>query len=199
MGKTGLTRTDDLVRRAVSGDGRAFTELWDTNISSLRSYIGSVFKQLDDFYIDDICSRSFEKAFRQIHNFDESKSKFSTWLTAIAHNTALDALESEQRSRSKMVSIDAPDAPVSMIGSIQEEGDSTVLDTIIKDEDEEKMQKLIASLPELYRDVATKRLLEGASYKDIAEETGLELNTVRTRIRRARQQLDKMKNRSDDE
>lgn len=199
MGKTGLTRTDDLVRRAVSGDGRAFTELWDTNISSLRSYIGSVFKQLDDFYIDDICSRSFEKAFRQIHNFDESKSKFSTWLTAIAHNTALDALESEQRSRSKMVSIDSPDAPVSMIGSIQEEGDSTVLDTIIKDEDEEKMQKLIASLPELYRDVATKRLLEGASYKDIAEETGLELNTVRTRIRRARQQLDKMKNRSEDE
>ena len=199
MGKTGLTRTDDLVRRAVSGDGRAFTELWDTNISSLRSYIGSVFKQLDDFYIDDICSRSFEKAFRQIHNFDESKSKFSTWLTAIAHNTALDALESEQRSRSKMVSIDSPDAPVSMIGSIQEEGDSTVLDTIIKDADEEKMQKLIASLPELYRDVATKRLLEGASYKDIAEETGLELNTVRTRIRRARQQLDKMKNRSDDE
>ena len=199
MDKTGLTRTDELVRRAVSGDGSAFTELWDTNIDSLRSYIGSMVKQLDDFYIDDICSRSFEKAFRQIHNFDESKSKFSTWLTAIAHNTALDALESEQRSRSKMVSIDSPDAPVSMIGSIQEEGDSTVLDTIIKDEDEEKMQKLIASLPELYRDVATKRLLEGASYKDIAEETGLELNTVRTRIRRARQQLDKMKNRSDDE
>lgn len=199
MDKTGLTRTDELVRRAVSGDGSAFTELWDTNIDSLRSYIGSMVKQLDDFYIDDICSRSFEKAFRQIHNFDESKSKFSTWLTAIAHNTALDALESEQRSRSKMVSIDSPDAPVSMIGSIQEEGDSTVLDSIIKDEDEEKMQKLIASLPDLYREVATKRLVEGASYKDIAEETGLELNTVRTRIRRARQQLDKMKNRSDDE
>ena len=199
MDKTGLTRTDELVRRAVSGDGSAFTELWDTNIDSLRSYIGSMVKQLDDFYIDDICSRSFEKAFRQIHSFDASKSKFSTWLTAIAHNTALDALESEQRSRSKMVSIDSPDAPVSMIGSIQEEGDSTVLDTIIQDEDEEKMQRLIASLPDLYREVATKRLVEGASYKDIAEETGLELNTVRTRIRRARQMLDKLKNSAEDE
>ena len=86
-----------------------------------------------------------------------------------------------------------------MIGSIQEEGDSTVLDTIIQDEDEEKMQKLIASLPDLYREVATKRLVEGASYKDIAEETGLELNTVRTRIRRARQMLDKLKNSAEDE
>ncbi len=199
MDKTGLTRTDELVRRAVSGDGSAFTELWDTNIDSLRSYIGSMVKQLDDFYIDDICSRSFEKAFRQIHSFDASKSRFSTWLTAIAHNTALDVLECEKRSSSKMVSIDSPDAPASMIGSIQEEGDSTVLDSIIKDEDEEKMQKLIASLPDLYREVATKRLVEGASYKDIAEETGLELNTVRTRIRRARQMLDKLKNSAEDE
>ena len=49
MDKTGLTRTDELVRRAVSGDGSAFTELWDTNIASLRSYIGSMVKQLDDF------------------------------------------------------------------------------------------------------------------------------------------------------
>ena len=48
-------------------------------------------------------------------------------------------------------------------------------------------------LPELYRDVARLRLLEGMQYKEIAEVTGLELNTVRTRIRRARMLLEKMK------
>ena len=64
MAKTGSTPTDELVRRAIIGDGTAFTELWDTNIEALRSYLSSKMKLLDDFYLDDICSRSFEKAFR---------------------------------------------------------------------------------------------------------------------------------------
>ena len=39
MVKTGLTPTDELVRRAIIGDGTAFTELWDTNVDALRTYL----------------------------------------------------------------------------------------------------------------------------------------------------------------
>ena len=92
MVKTGLTPTDELVRRAIIGDGTAFTELWDTNVDALRTYLSSSLKQLDDFYLDDICSRSFEKAFRQIGSYDPSISKFFTWLKVRARNTALDIL-----------------------------------------------------------------------------------------------------------
>lgn len=189
MAKPGSTPTDELVRRAIIGDGAAFTELWDTNIQSLRLYLHSSMKNLDDFYIDDICSRSFEKAFRQIHSYDPSKSQFATWLKAIAHNTALDIIEMESRNHRKMVSIDDDPAGAAVID--MGDGMATPLETIIIDEDEEKLKSCIEGLPELYREVARKRLIEGLQYKEIAEELGMELNTVRTRIRRAKALLDK--------
>lgn len=188
MVKTGLTPTDELVRRAIIGDGTAFTELWDTNVDALRAYLSSSLKQLDDFYLDDICSRSFEKAFRQIGSYDPSISKFFTWLKVIARNTALDILESESRSR--MVSIEDCDDK-SVVDNI---GDDMVsaLETIIEDEGKDKLLSYIDGMPELYREVAKRRLVEGASYKEISEELDLPLNTVRTRIRRAKQLIDKM-------
>lgn len=198
MAKTGLTPTDELVRRAIIGDGTAFTELWDTNIDSLKAYLAGAIKQLDDFYIDDICSRSFEKAFRQIRSYDPSKSMFSTWLRAIARNTALDTIEAETRTQRKWVSIDdnpTAGAAVETIG----DAEATPLDSIIKDEDAESLQSCIEALPDLYREIARRRLVDGLQYKEIAEELGMELNTVRTRIRRAKAMIDEMKSSEDND
>jgi RNA polymerase sigma-70 factor, ECF subfamily len=192
MAKTGSTPTDELIRRAIIGDGTAFTELWDTNIDALRAYLTSTIKQLDTFYIDDICSRSFEKAFRQIRSYDPSKSLFSTWLRAIARNTALDTIEAETRNQRKLVSIDESPTTGMAIETIGD-ADATPLENIIKDEDAEKLKTSIDALPELYRDIARRRLLDGLQYKEIAEEFGMELNTVRTRIRRAKALIDEMK------
>ena len=198
MAKTGSTPTDELVRRAIIGDGTAFTELWDTNIEALRSYLSSKMKMLDDFYLDDICSRSFEKAFRQIRNYDPAKSKFSTWLTVIAHNTALDIMESENRNRSKLVSIDDGKAQNVAIENIGDGADSA-LETIIETEDKDSILAYIEGLPELYREVARRRMVEGESYKEISEHLDMSLNTVHTRIRRAKQLMDKMRDKSEDE
>lgn len=192
MAKPGSRPTSELIRLAIIGDGAAFTELWDTHIGSLRTYIKSRMKNLDDFYVDDICSRSFEKAFRQIRSYDPSKSQFSTWLTNIAHNTAVDTVEAESRSNKRYVSIDqdfSAGAAVVSLGS----DDDTPLESIIRDEDQVETEKYINGLPELYRRIARMRLLDGLQYNEIAEETGIPLNTVRTRIRRAKAQIDKMK------
>ncbi len=192
MVKPGSTPTDELIRRAIIGDGAAFTELWDTNIDALRAYIAGTMKQLDAFYIDDICSRSFEKAFRQIRSYDPAKSLFSTWLKAIARNTALDTIEAEQRNRRKIVSIDGNPTAGLAVETIGD-AEATPLESIIKDEDAEKLKTGIEALPELYRDIARRRLMDGLQYKEIADEFGMELNTVRTRIRRAKALIDKMK------
>lgn len=191
MAIRGSRPIDELVRRAMIGDGAAFTELWDTHIESLKSYLKGIMKNLDDFYIDDICSRSFEKAFRQIGSYDPSKSQFSTWLKVIAHNTALDTIEQESRLQKGYVRID-DDARMNLLSDIKDDVD-TPLDSIIKNEDEEETQGYIDGLPDLYREIARKRLVDGLQYKEIAEETGLELNTVRTRIRRAKAMIEKMK------
>ena len=191
MAAPGSKPIDELVRRAIIGDGAAFTELWDTHIASLRVYLKSIIKQLDDFYIDDICSRSFEKAFRQIGSYDPSKSQFSTWLKVIAHNTALDTIEQESRAQRAYVHID-DSSREQQLAEIRDDIDSP-LESIIRNEDQEETQAYIEGLPDLYRDVATKRLIDGLQYKEIAEELGMELNTVRTRIRRAKALIEKMK------
>ncbi len=197
METTGSKPIAELIRLAMIGDGTAFTSLWDTHIDSLKAYLRATMKNLDDFYIDDICSRSFEKAFRQINTYDPSKSQFSTWLKTIAHNTAVDLLESEKRSGRDTISLDDTRRSSSLIEDVQDSA-STPLDEIIKEEDTAKTLTYVAALPELYRTVAHKRLLDGMQYKEIAEETGLELNTVRTRIRRAKSLIERMK-REDDE
>ena len=64
-------------------------------------------------------------------------------------------------------------------------------------ESEEERVKYIDRLPELYREVARKRLIDGMKYDEIAENMDLELNTVKTRIRRAKQIIDAL--RADEE
>lgn len=196
MAKIGSKPIDELVRRAIIGDGTAFTALWDTNIDSLKAYLKSLLKNMDDFYIDDICSRSFEKAFRQIRSYDPGKSQFSTWLRKIAHNTAMDVVDAENRAMGEMVSIDGKGQESDLGESLEEQIDSP-LDSIIRNEDEEQTNRYIDALPQLYREVARKRLIEGLQYKEIAEELGMELNTVRTRIRRAKGLIENMKDEQD--
>ena len=193
MEKPGSKPIDELVRRAIIGDGTAFTELWDTHIDGLRAYLKGAMKSLDDFYIDDICSRSFEKAFRQIRSFDPAKSRFSTWLRTIAHNTALDTIDAESRSQSRLVSLDKEGGHSGAILDVIGDEAATPLEQIVEEEDAEKLEGYIGGLPELYRTIARMRLVDGLQYKEIAEELGMELNTVRTRIRRAKAIIESMK------
>lgn len=184
---------DELVELASEGNGLAFTALWDRHIDQLRAYINSYFKGLSSPDVDDICSRSFEKAFRQIQNFDASKGMFATWLKTIARNTALDLLQSEARihPRNQYVSLDGQTRAASEANGIPTIDNP--LESIIKDEDKQKKETCIEALPELYREIASKRIIYGMSYKDIAEEMDMELNTVRTRIRRAKALIEKIR------
>ena len=197
MEQTGSNRINDLVRQAISGNGTAFTALWDIHIDSLRMFVKNWLKNLDDLYVDDICSRSFEKAFRQIGSYDPSKSQFITWLRTIARNTALDLLEQEGRVHSQLVSIDDFVRQSQMVDSLPDQMASP-LESIIRDEDQVETEGYVEKLPSLYREVARKRLIEGLQYKEIAQEMDMELNTVRTRIRRAKAIIERMRKQEEE-
>lgn len=199
MAKTGLKHIDELIVLAKGGNGLAFTALWDRHIDLLRSYIKNRFKNIDDYDVDDICSRSFEKAFRQIHSFDDSKSQFPTWLFTIARNTALDTLEKDKRihPKNQIVYLD-DDTQSSGLEGIPDQADDA-LGKLIKIENEEERVKYIDRLPELYREVARKRLIDGMKYDEIAASMDIELNTVKTRIRRAKQIIDKLRAEEEEE
>ena len=194
MEKTGSKPINELVQAAIQGNGTAFTALWDMYIDQLRTYIRSMMRKQDDLYIDDICSRSFEKAFRQISAFDPSKSQFITWLRVIAHNTALDLKEREDRlyPKNQVVYLDDTTKPTSVLDTIQDSVD-TPLDSIIKEESDSLNAGYVDKLPELYRTIARMRLIDGMQYKEIAQELEMPLNTVRTRISRANKLIMQMR------
>jgi RNA polymerase sigma-70 factor (ECF subfamily) len=194
MEKTGSKPINDLVQAAIQGNGTAFTALWDTYIDQLRTFIRSMMRRQDDLYVDDICSRSFEKAFRQISAFDPSKSQFITWLRVIAHNTALDLKEREDRlyPKNQVVYLDDTTKPTFVLDIIQDSVD-TPLDSIIKEESDSLNAGYVDKLPELYRTIARMRLIDGMQYKEIAQELDMPLNTVRTRISRANKLIMQMR------
>ena len=191
MAATGSRPIDELVRRAIIGDGTAFTELWDSNIGALRAYLARNMKQLDHFYIEDVCSKTFEKAFRQIGSYDPSLGQFDVWLKRIARNTAFDVIDQEARRQRGFVSIEE-DGRSLLVTETPEDP----LDEVIRVEARSRTEQLIEDLSPLYRDIARMRLLDGMQYKEIADVTGLELNTVRTRIRRAKMMLEQMKKKA---
>jgi len=193
MEKTGSKPIDPLVEEAVQGSGTAFTQLWDTNILQLRTYLRSWLKNIDDFTVDDICSRSFEKAFRQIGSFDAEKAQFATWLRSIAHNTALDVLDSEGRAHPRNLTVSLDDSTGGRAAENIQDNVDTPLDSIIRAESQEATETAIEGLPDLYREIARKRLVDGMQYKEIALAMDMELNTVRTRIRRAKMLIDEMR------
>ena len=167
MAQTGSKPIDELVRRAIIGDGTAFTALWDANIDSIRSYLRTIMKQLDYFYVEDVCSKTFEKAFRQIRSFDPSLGRFEVWLKRIAHNTALDVIDQETRRLRGYVSIDDEGRSLNVAETIGDDVDDA-LEGIIKTEVREETEQLVEGLPELYREIARKRLIEGMQDKEIA-------------------------------
>ncbi len=199
MERTGSKPIDELIILAKNGNGLAFTALWDRHIDQLRSYLNTQFKNLDEYSVEDICSRSFEKAFRKIHTYDQSKSQFLTWLCTIARNTALDVLEAEKRSRpaAHLVSLDDAGQASSAEGIPDQTDDA--LNSLIRTEYEEERIKYIDRLPELYREVSRRRLIDGMKYNEIAESLDLELNTVKTRLRRAKQIMDELRARDEEE
>ena len=193
MEKTGSKHIDQLVQSAILGNGPAFTALWDTYIDQLRSFIRSMMRRTDDLYVDDICSRSFEKAFRQIGTYDPAKSQFFTWLRVIARNTALDLQEKETRQYPKdIVYLDDDAAFVSIMDNLPDQ-EGTPLESIIREESGELTAAYVERLPELYRQIARMRLIEGMQYKEIAAELEMPLNTVRTRISRANRLIQEMR------
>jgi RNA polymerase sigma-70 factor (ECF subfamily) len=124
---------------------------------------------------EDIAQEAFVKAYMQLSKFDPSKARFSTWLYRIATNLAVDFLRSRKRH------IDVDD-----IETVAE----TTMPRFIEEERELEIIRAVEALkPPEFRQVIEAYYWRGESYQEIAKAMDTPLNTVRSRIRRAKQQL----------
>lgn len=177
-----------LVKAFQKGDKKAFDELV---IKHKDRIFNLCYRFLGDYEeANDSAQEAFVKAYGSLNTF-RLESAFSTWLYRIAVNTCKNKLGSAAyRAKRKTVSIDNPgnneDGPLPM--EIQNGTPSP----LARMEEKEKMalvQRALDTLPTEFKMVVTLRDVEGLSYEDIAEVTGLNLGTVKSRIARARTDL----------
>ena len=176
----------ELVRRVQSGDKKAFDVLV---LKYQQKVISLVMRYVHDHHLAmDVAQEAFIKAYRGLKNF-RGDSAFYTWMYRIAINTAKNHLVSQSR-RLPANDIDAQEAE-------QYGGDSALKEyasperEALRDEIRATIVKAIEKLPEDLRTAITLREIEGLSYEEIAEAMECPIGTVRSRIFRARESVDK--------
>jgi RNA polymerase sigma-70 factor (ECF subfamily) len=175
-----------LVERAQRGDKHAFELLVAKYQRKLARLLSRFIR--DPAEVEDVAQEAFIKAYRALPNF-RGESAFYTWLYRIAINTAKNYLVARGR-KLPSVDIDAQEAE-------QYQGESSLKDyetperLSLRDEIETTVFKAIEELPEDLRIAITLREMEGMSYEEIAEAMQCPIGTVRSRIFRAREAIDK--------
>ena len=159
----------------------AFFTLYSRYNKGVRNHIARYVQ--DEEEIEDICMESFAKAFKQLSSYKED-NKFSTWLFRIARNTAFDHLSHEKARTHKAVRLTIDYSALEHI-DLPSDSDSPE-EEVIGSQDHENFMDCIEALPDLSRDVARYCFMDNLGYKEIADKTDLPINTVKTRISRAK-------------
>ena len=197
MERTGLKLTDmpdeALAKLAEEQNQAAFIVLYTRYNIGVKSHISRYVSQKED--VEDICLESFQKAFSQIDSYNP-EYKFSTWLYRIARNTAFDHLSKHDREKSHMPTTFIND-DISELRELPATMHNPEED-IITQQEYDKWLNNIEKLKDDYRIVAKMNLIDNFGYKEISEALEMPINTVKTKIRRAKAMLLKMMDYSDE-
>ncbi len=170
---------DQLVRAYVNGDNSAFDTLLTRHQDRVLNYILRLVK--DEDLANDLFQETFVKAIMTIKQGKyQGDGKFSAWITRIAHNHIIDYFRQEK----SFSTISADNSEVDVLNR-KELSEGTIEDLMIQDQTLSDVRKLIELLPGEQRQVLMMRYYENMSFKEIAERTGVSINTALGRMRYA--------------
>ncbi len=174
-------QTDELrwIESAVRGNHEAFARLVDAYKAPVYNLAYRMLRSAPE--AEDAAQEIFLRAYTKLATYDRER-KFSTWLLSIASNYCIDVL---RRRRATLVELDevAYAVPSSAPGP-----ESSALDH----EQREAVARAISQLPDTYRLITVLRYYHDLSYEEIEHITNLSQSTVKTRLFRARRQLEEL-------
>lgn len=178
--KTLKSMTDEeLVVLYAQGDNTAFDVLLNRHKSSIHSYIYFIVRNKE--LTEDIFQETFVKAIMTIRQGRYNEvGKFSAWITRIARNLIIDFFRQEKAE----ASVSTDDGNYDVLNR-RELSEGTVEDMIIDSQIRADIRKIIMHLPESQREVLMMRYYKNLSFKEIAELTGVSINTALGRMRYA--------------
>ncbi|KRO67511.1 MAG: RNA polymerase subunit sigma-24 [Cryomorphaceae bacterium BACL21 MAG-121220-bin10] len=167
-----------LVSAYISGDESALGELITRHKDRIYRFIYS--KVYDRDATEDIFQDTFVKVIQTLKKgaYNE-EGKFLPWVMRIAHNLVIDFF----RKNNRMPKFESSDD--FNIFSVLSDGTMNAESSIIKDQVEKDLQRIIEELPEDQREVLIMRIYKDMSFKEISEQTGVSINTALGRMRYA--------------
>jgi RNA polymerase sigma factor (sigma-70 family) len=183
-----------LVRRALSGEQRAYSELVKRHKRGIERLIRPITRNATSDEVEDLVQEAFTKAFLHLSSYSEEYA-FSTWLYRIATNHAIDYL---RRKKLSVFSISAPPGGGGDRGE-DESKDFEITDTswipeqlMLAEERTSIIEDAINQLPENYKKIIKLRHTDDLEYDEIAKVLNLPMGTVKVHLHRARAALGKM-------
>ena len=174
------TMTDEeLVVLYAKGNNPAFDVLLNRYKSSVHSYIYYIIRDRD--LAEDIFQETFVKVIMTIKQGRYTESgKFKAFIMRIAHNLVIDNFRQERNENT----ISNDEVDVDLFNDVRL-CDSTIEDNMIQNQVFDDVRKMVKHLPENQREVLEMRYYQDLSFKEIADITGVSINTALGRMRYA--------------
>ncbi len=185
-----------LIEQSIEGDREAFRTLVEKYQGRVLRLVSQVVKSRED--AEDIVQDSLVKAFVSLKSF-KGQSSFYTWLYRIAFNKAIDFKRMVSRrglaSQSELSDLENGKAVISStLDSIE-----TPAQVVLRKEQAKLIDKAMSELSEEHRSVMILREVDGLSYDEIANITGVTVGTVMSRLHYARKKLQASLKSSEDQ
>lgn len=178
---TGVARSDaSLISNYIKGDSSAIEILIERHRQRVMNYIMMMVR--DRALADDIFQETFVKA---INSLDNGKyvdgGKFVSWLLRIAHNQVIDHFRTNKNRRH----VTSDDVGFDIVSVRAGDFQSNAEDAMIRSQTDDKIHQLVDNLPVEQREVVVMRHFMDLSFREIAEQTGVSINTALGRMRYA--------------
>ncbi len=185
--RNNMKLTDEqLIAAYAAGDNTAFDTLLLRHKDRLFTYIYQLVG--DSNLADDIFQETFVKVIMTVKQGRyRDMGKFSAWVTRIARNLVIDSFRAEKSE----ASISTDDETVDILNR-RELAEDNIEDAMIDLQIEDDIRSLVDRLPQVQKEVLTMRYYQDLSFKEIAELTGVSINTALGRMRYAILNLRKM-------
>ena len=168
-----------LLNSYLSGNRSAISQLIERHSRRVLDYIKMMVKDSD--VAKDIMQETFIKAVRVIDSGRYTDNgKFLSWILRIAHNQVIDRFRAQKQNRT----LNESEAGYDLLGTIRI-AESSIEDEMISAQIDSDVRRLVDQLPDEQREVVMMRYYSGLSFKEIAEQTGVSINTALGRMRYA--------------
>jgi len=170
--------SENTIIEASKGNVESFEDIYKAYSDFVYNVAFRVVNNMDE--AQEVTQEVFITVYRKLESF-KFKSSFKTWVYRITINTAINFAKKRTKDRSRIVEFNDKNEFKTTVDSVSEE---------IEEEQHEKMlSTLLEALNPDQRTCIVLRNIEGLSYQEIAESLNININTVRTRLKRAREKL----------